>query len=57
MFYTEELSSETLQRGGANVLGFLGKEEETALGSTTCLRGKILRFGEKWHRIRKLLEA
>lgn len=57
MFYTKELSSETLQRGGANVPGFLGKEEETALGSTTCLGGKILRFGEKWHRIRKLLEA
>lgn len=57
MFYTKELSSGALQRGGANVLGFLEKEKETALGSATCLEGNVLRFGEKWHAICKSMEA
>lgn len=57
MFYSEELCAGALQRGEANVLAFLEKEKETSLGSTTCLRGKMLKFGEKWHRICKSLEA
>lgn len=57
MFYTKELSWGTLQRGGADVLGFLEKEKETALGSTTCHGGEMLRFGEKWHRIFDPLRA
>lgn len=57
MFYTKELSWGALQRGGADVLGFLKKEKETALGCTICLGGELLRFGERWHRIFNSLEA
>lgn len=57
MFYTKELFWGALQRGGADVLGFLEKEKETALGSITCLRGELLRFGERWHRIFSSLDT
>lgn len=57
MFYTKELSWGALQRGGADVLGFLEKEKETALGSTTCLGGELLRFGKRWHRIFNSLDT